>query len=126
MKAGEEIKCPNCGKDAFLVKKNILDGWTKKGEALACSACSFVICEIRKNEPADSSNQAKEKLKNLLQEEETISAKINVLPEEKHFCRDCLHFISHPFLSRCSLHSRNVEPMDDCKDFKPKNLKNDI
>jgi hypothetical protein len=39
---------------------------------------------------------------------------------EKKFCRDCMHLVSHPFLTRCSLHAKEVNPMDDCPDFKSK------
>lgn len=38
---------------------------------------------------------------------------------ESRFCKDCRHFLRHPFLSRCLLHSRATEPMDDCADFTP-------
>ena len=34
-----------------------------------------------------------------------------------HFCRDCRHYVKHPFLSRCGRHDCEVEPMQDCPDF---------
>lgn len=33
------------------------------------------------------------------------------------FCRNCMHYLSGPFLSRCHLHHRDTEPMDGCVDF---------
>ena len=38
----------------------------------------------------------------------------------RRFCRDCRHYISHPFLSRCDRHDRAADPMGDCPDFTPK------
>ena len=34
-----------------------------------------------------------------------------------HFCRDCRHYVKHPFRSRCGRHDCEVEPMQDCPDF---------
>jgi hypothetical protein len=35
------------------------------------------------------------------------------------FCKNCRHFLRHPFQSRCLFHDRDVEPMNDCEDFDP-------
>ena len=36
------------------------------------------------------------------------------------FCRDCKHYLRHPFVSRCLLTGRDVEPMGDCPSFTPR------
>ena len=118
MKPGEQIKCPYCSKDSFLVKKVVHDGWKKAGEFLCCSSCSS---EIEQMKEADSASQVSEvrlsALEALLSEKKQEQQKIHASDEEKRFCRDCMHFISHPFLNRCSYHNKTVETMDDCNNF---------
>ena len=61
-------------------------------------------------------------LENLLSEKKQDGPKIESSEDEKHFCRDCIQFVAHPFLSRCELHRKNVNPMDDCLQFKKKTI----
>ena len=77
--------------------------------------------EDEKAKATDSSNKFS-KLENLLLEKKKDGPKIESKEGERNFCRDCMHFISHPFLTRCGLHKKNVEPMEDCDKFaaKPK------
>jgi len=116
------MKCPHCGKDCFLVKKTLMDGWTKVGDILACSCCSAKIADLEveeKSKSADISNKFS-KLENLLSEKRQEGPKIESSEDERHFCRDCMHFVSHPFLNRCELHKKDIGPMDDCDKFKKK------
>ncbi len=124
MKAGDEIICQYCGASSFLVKKTIMDGWTKKGEALLCSSCSKVIQDISEEEKLTEKNKGEinkkaslDRLSGVLGAEELKKPTIVSEEDEKQFCRDCKHYISHPFLDRCSLHQIEVNPMDDCKSF---------
>ncbi len=112
------MKCPHCGKDCFLVKKTLMDGWKKTGDILACSCCSEKIADME-DEKAKSVDTSRKfsALENLLSEKKKEGPKIESSDDEKHFCRDCMHFVSHPFLSRCELHKKNVEPMEDCPSF---------
>ena len=125
MKPGDEIICPKCRQNSFLVKKNKIEGWTKTGEYLACSACSFLIEEI--NEPSPSgqiphASKNLDELKSFLDTDNNTVDPQKILNSDKnattYFCRDCKFFISHPFLNRCDLHDKNVNPMDDCPDFR--------
>lgn len=118
MRAGEEIICEYCGKESFLVKKAILDGWKKVGDFLACSACGEKIADL--DAVVAVSNEKKAGLLSLLDVQEEKRLEFSATDEEKKFCRDCGNFISHPFLSRCAFHKKNVEPMDDCAQFKRK------
>ena len=122
MKVGDEIKCKFCGANSFLVKKTIMEGWTKTGEVLICSSCSKVIHKIlideKQSESITKENINKtslDKFSNFLGGEKIKRPVIK--EEEKHFCRDCKHYISHPFLDRCSLRQVEVNPMDDCELF---------
>ncbi len=125
MKAGDTVDCPHCGKSAFLKKESVMDGWTKTGEILACASCGEKIADLKEEIVTKSAAQseAAASLASLLGTEKEEAPKIEVSEEEKQFCRDCSHFIVHPFLTRCSLHKRDVNPMDDCPDFSRKESK---
>jgi DNA-directed RNA polymerase subunit RPC12/RpoP len=121
MKAGEITQCPHCGQSTVLKEKVLVDGWTKTGQVLACAICGNKIADI----PAAPTVKAEKDnalsgLAALLQTESESKPEIKINADEKLFCRDCEHFIAHPFLSRCTLHNKEVNPMDDCPDFKPK------
>ena len=121
MKPGQQLKCPHCGEECFLVKKSLLDGWTKVGDILACSCCSAKIADLEDEKAKASEISSKfSSLENLLSEKKTEGPKIESTEDEKHFCRDCIQFVAHPFLSRCELYRKNVNPMDDCAEFKKK------
>ena len=126
MRQGDDIVCDKCGKEAFVAKKTIMDGWTKKGEVFVCSACGV---ELGTAEVADkpsggwASTKSSDALKaaaSALSLEVEDKKRLSATDEEKRFCRDCVNFVSHPFLSRCELHGKDVNPMDDCADFAPK------
>ena len=118
MKVGEEIKCPHCGSDAFVIKKTLMDGWTNLGEILACSACGEKIADLNtETEQAHKTNSAKSALASFLDVEIEKKQELHVTDKEKQFCKDCGHYIIHPFLSRCSLFDKEVDPMDDCDKF---------
>jgi len=126
MKQGDELVCPKCGQNSFLVKKTKMNGWEKAGEYLACSACLCQIEEIKEAplvDTAGNTSHAKDidKLKSFLDTDDDNVGYKSILDSDKNaqksFCRDCKHFVSHPFMDRCGLHKKDVNPMDDCKDF---------
>ena len=124
MKVGDEIVCMHCGANSFLVKKSIMDGWTKVGEVLLCSSCAGMIYDLtaQEEEPEKTDNKPKEdcsldSLSSFLGTEREEKPSLDSEDLEKHFCRDCKYFVHHPFLDRCSLHEKEINPMDDCKSF---------
>ena len=118
MKQGDEIICPHCKKDSFLVKENLIDGWVFKGEILICSLCKQKIADTKKDSTknAPTSGGKLDKLAAFLGEEKLDKQTITD-NEGKSFCRDCKYYISHPFMNRCQLHAKEVNPMYDCHDF---------
>lgn len=120
MKAGEKIECQHCGQTSFAKKKVVMDDWTKAGEILVCALCSQKIGDVEQEATDSKSGQAGAKLDalaSLLETEQEKKPEISVSEEEKQFCKDCIHFIKHPFITRCSLHDKPVDSMDDCPDF---------
>ena len=119
MKHGEELDCPHCGNSTFVIKKAVMDGWTKAGDIFACSGCDAKIADVEEKTFAfeEKSSEASSALAGFLGVEKEEKKELSATEEEKRFCRDCGNLVSHPFLTRCELHKKDVNPMDDCPDF---------
>ena len=121
MRPGDEYNCPHCGKNSFLKKETVMDGWTKKGEVLKCASCGALVCELKPEteKPADPlKSEAADRLKNLFGADDFIKKPILKTDQsEMRFCKDCMFLIPHPFILRCSKLDKTVNPMDDCPEF---------
>jgi DNA-directed RNA polymerase subunit RPC12/RpoP len=122
MKRGDEFDCPYCGENTFLKQESILDtaGWGKIGEALFCASCSEKIediSDVEKKESLNSSSGDLSMLSDLLGTKPEENVRLQEEFGDTHFCKDCKHFIVHPFMDRCSFHDKTVNPMDDCENY---------
>jgi hypothetical protein len=120
MKRGDRLECPNCGQSTIAKEKVVMDGWTAKEKILICTLCGEKVGEIETDADVavtETENSALSGLSALLGEEPEEKIKLTAEGSERHFCRDCVHYVAHPFLSRCELHKKNVNPMDDCPDY---------
>lgn len=128
MKAGQLFDCPHCGNNTFLMKEAVMDGWTKKCDILKCSSCGTVIEEIKGDttkateSAKDKQNEKRNALAALFGEEpeDHKAANTDLFNTEKRFCRDCQYRVMNAFRIRCGKHEKDVNPMDDCPDFKPR------
>ena len=124
MKPGDEYNCPHCGRNSFLKKETVMDGWTRKGDVLKCASCGHLVCELKEEtgKPADPlKSDAADRLKNLFGGEEFVEKPaLKAEGDEANFCKDCAFLIPHPFVFKCSKFNKTVNPMDDCPDFQRK------
>lgn len=124
MKPGDEYNCPHCGRNSFLKKETVMDGWTKKGDVLKCASCGALVCELK--EPTEKAadplkSEAADRLKNLFGGEEfTEKPTWKAEGSEANFCKDCAFLIPHPFVFKCSRFNKTVNSMDDCSAFQRK------
>lgn len=125
MKAGQLFDCPHCNQNTFLMKEAVMDGWTKKCDVLKCASCGAVIEEIKENDSFIATQEQQNKKRNALAAlfgeepaEDLKTANADFFNTEKHFCRDCQFRVMNAFRIRCSKHEKDVNPMDDCPDFK--------
>ena len=122
MKPGDEYNCPHCGRNSFLKKETVMDGWTRKGDVLKCASCGHLVCELKEEsgKPADPlKSDAADRLKNLFGGEEFVEKPVlKADGDEANFCKDCAFLIPHPFVFKCSKFNKTVNPMDDCPAFK--------
>ena len=128
---GERIVCPLCGKRSAVKIHHRIENF-KVVESYAVCA----LCQKRLPKPTAPAEQEKKPsalaaLLGMTAEEEQKQrdrreAEKKILGDtSRRFCKDCRHYIKHPFLSRCGLTNHCAEPMDDCERFEPLTHRND-
>jgi len=110
-----EIICNECGAEAFLSREPVIEGLTKVGEQLSCSACGFVF-ESEEAVPFKEKASAP-----VIFTDADRSKKVEVFEEgeNKRLCRYCAEYVVNPFMQFCSHHKKEVQATDTCGDFKP-------
>lgn len=118
---GQHFRCPTCQEDSVVKARKILDGWSAVDEELVFALCGKPVVpdgESSGNEGVSSGASKTDR--------DSLDSRIaslfgddadDGLRETPRFCRDCAHYLRHPFVSRCLLHDRPVEPMQDCPDY---------
>ena len=109
-----ELSCPACGRDSWLLRKPVYDGFTKTGEALSCALCG--------NEFASEEEIAFKDRRPKVFSEKDRPRPVKVFREDEkgQMCRHCAEYVVNPFLQRCGLHRCEVEATDTCPHFRPK------
>ena len=121
MREGESFVCPRCGERSIVKSKNKMDGFALVGKVLVC-----VLCGAELGKPADGGAEKKpsgsSRLAALLGESAAPEAKADLTPDEGYgrFCRNCVHFIEHPFKTLCGIDGHAADPMGECPRFKKK------
>ena len=110
-----EIHCPACGRDAWLARKPVYDGFTKTGEALTCALCGHAFASEAEIEFKDT-----RKPKVFSEDDRPRPVKVFREDEKGKMCRYCVEYVVNPFLQRCGLHRCEVQATDTCPHFKPK------
>ena len=122
LKPGDAFLCQACGRDSVAKVKRVMDGWTFVGEVLTCAFCGEEIGSGDTDDSTEHETGGATEVARLAAFLDDAGAGgrrpgISASDAEKRFCRDCRHYLVHPFVSRCLLHDRDVEPMDDCEDY---------
>lgn len=121
MRVGESFVCSRCGERSIVKSKNKMEGFTLIGEVLVCALCGAEL-----GDPADGSAEKTPsnsgRLAALLGESAPPEAKADLTPDEGYgrFCRNCVHFIEHPFKTLCGIDGHAADPMGECPRFKKK------
>ncbi len=109
-----ELRCPACGRDSWLRRAPIYDGFAKTGEALTCALCGHAFASeaeipFKDNRPKVFSEADRPRPVQVFRED-----------EKGRMCRYCAEYVVNPFLQRCGLHRCEVQATDTCPHFKPK------
>lgn len=121
MRPGESVDCPRCGERTVVKSKKKMDGFTVVGELLVCALCGAELGTPEEAKSAAPDCAASNRLAALLGDV-SVEAKADLTPDEGYgrFCRNCLHFIEHPFKTLCGLHGAAADPMGECPRFQKK------
>ncbi|HEY5653106.1 MAG TPA: hypothetical protein VIR63_01910 [Pontiella sp.] len=105
----------NCGKDTLLKREPKYDGLTKTGEKLTCSSCGFEYASETEVPFQEKATTPK------IFTDADRSAKIEVFEdgENQQLCRYCANYIINPFTQFCSIHKKEVQSTDSCRQFQP-------
>jgi len=125
MKVGDSWLCPRCGKNSFLKKESVMDGWKKTGEVLKCASCGMTVetvgaADATAHGPAgtpSAEKRASDALSALLGGDAGIKTVNPLADAERRFCRDCKFRVASAFRMYCTKRERDVNPMDDCPDY---------
>ena len=120
MRPNEKIICPFCKESSIAKVKTKLDGFTPVGEVLYCMLCNAELGALESEENQSLLTPDDQKIQDLgalLGAAPPARARLAAADDEKRFCKDCVHFLKHPFVDRCDLDNHPVEAMDDCVKF---------
>ncbi len=118
----EKIVCPFCKETSIAKLKNQMDGFRKTGEVLVCMLCNAELAPVtaQKDTASAQIDSKMQDLGLLLGAAPVATARLTAATDEKRFCKDCRHFLAHPFVDRCDMDNHPVEAMDDCEHFAPR------
>ena len=123
MQPNEKIICPFCHESSIAKAKTKLDGFTPVGTVLVCMLCNAELAGLEEASTENTTAPESQKLQDLgvlLGAAPAARARLAAADDEKRFCKDCAHFLKHPFVDRCDLDNHPVEAMDDCEKFAPR------
>lgn len=109
-----EFKCPHCGRETWLTKKPVFEGFRKVGERQQCAECGEAVGE---EEAATAAVTRKPAV--FTEADRSVVPKVFDETEKERLCRHCRHYVVNPFRQWCGLHRREVEATDTCDRFEP-------
>jgi|APSaa5957512622_1039677.scaffolds.fasta_scaffold03095_6 hypothetical protein len=119
LRSGAAAVCPACREESLAKRTKRMEGWTCVGEYFACALCGAHWADVEPDKGTSHEKRGSERLEALagLLGESVPEAPKPLTPGCVTFCKDCLHFMRHPFRDRCLLHGRDTGSMDDCASF---------
>lgn len=110
-----EIQCPACGREAWLRRQPIYDGFTRTGETLTCALCGHAFASEAEIPFKDGGRP-----KVFSEDDRPRPVKVFREDEQGRMCRYCAEYVVNPFIQRCGLHKVEVQATDTCPHFRPK------
>lgn len=124
---GDSFTCAQCHSTSIARMESEYSGLTIKRKFLVCAFCRAELPSPTKEKSAGKGIEkriAQGKLASLFggsqATEEPVISDLLADDRERRFCKNCRHNFITPFKCHCNLHQKEVEPLQDCPDFKPK------
>ncbi|NLB66496.1 MAG: hypothetical protein GX803_08505 [Lentisphaerae bacterium] len=111
----KEFRCPHCGRDSWLQRQPLYDGFTRTGETLLCALCRHEFAS-----EAEITFKEGGRPKIFTEADRPRPVKVFSEDEKGRMCRYCAEYVVNPFVQRCALHQVEVEATDTCPHFRPK------
>lgn len=108
--------CPFCNEETFIKKKNLTEGWKITGTVDVCALCGKELKKVESKVNEDKTDQSRSRLAALLGGDFVEKVELSGSADRK-FCRNCQHFLIHPFKSVCALTDKEADPMGECPHF---------
>ena len=116
MKANDKIRCPFCGENTVVKEKRSFSDWQLSAPELVCALCGKKLADVSADSETPAS-AAKNRLAELLGGGEDQAVSLAPASEHRVWCRNCVHFIAHPFKSLCARTQQEADPMGECGSF---------
>lgn len=94
--------CPNCKEKSFFVVKKEFDGFKVREKKQVCALCGYSFKE------GEEMRFIKEK------------QLFDDTDKQKNFCKDCRHYVMHPWTQKCMHKNIEVTALDSCEEFEKK------
>lgn len=121
MKNGDKINCPHCGEKSFVKeKKEFDDSFSLKERSFFCALCGGKLVPPSSSSPKVKNSSAADRLSALLGGEKVQKVSFEKTADDGHFCLHCVHYLKHPFMTRCALTLKEIEATDNCEKFECK------
>ncbi len=117
MKENASVVCPACGETTIARKYRVNDDFLSAQYRLRCALCGADLGEIDAPETAASANASTARLAALLGGETLTNVTIDPGDGFRRGCRNCKHFIAHPFKAVCAISGDETDPMAECAKF---------
>ena len=115
MRANEKTVCPVCHEPTMAKLRARREGFIQVGEELVCMLCGAVLGVPDAPAPHAAADAKLKDLGLLLGAAPAAPARLAAASTEQRFCKDCMHFIAHPFAARCALDQHAIaDAMGDC------------
>jgi len=131
---GDSFFCQHCQARSVVKSKREYTDFTVTREYLVCAFCQHELPapdtapagKAPALAPARPRNALSELLGDDAVPEQADAAALLQDNQERRFCKNCDYNFLTPFKCQCTLHHREVEPMQDCPDFSPKKSRSGI
>ena len=121
---GQEFMCPQCGMQSVVLEEQLVEGlFEVVGKRYVCSSCGWqippelVFAPVSSTSHLSSSSSDDAALEALFGDSTPLESGPILEDDTLRFCKNCRHYLQSPFLSRCLLSNREVDPLGLCQNF---------
>lgn len=93
--------CPSCKEESFIRIKKDFEEFKIVSEHKTCGLCGYILKDD------EEINYIKDKA--IFNDDDN---------EKNKYCKDCHHYMVHPWTQKCTLTNKEITALDTCSNFK--------